>query len=148
MGVEGGCVCGDCRYVLDYEALPVLYACHCRDCQTMTGGGFVLQTMVPRSRFQASGDITEWTRHNSGGALTTHRFCVTCRTRLWSDNEARPGMVLVRAGTLDRSDEAAPAVHMWTSRRQPWIGLPGGAEIYPQAVPAERIRVILAPNFA
>jgi hypothetical protein len=66
---------------------------------------------------------------------------------LYNTNTARPGVALVRAGTLDESDTIVPAVHMWACRRQPWIGLPGNAEVHDQAIPFERFMQIFAPNF-
>ena len=34
------------------------------------------------------------------------------------------GLVVVRAGTLDESEQLAPELHLWTSRKQPWVALP------------------------
>ena len=41
----GGCLCGDVRYRLAEDPL-VVYACHCSDCQTMTGSSFALSITV------------------------------------------------------------------------------------------------------
>jgi hypothetical protein len=113
----------------------------------MTGGGFVLQAMVPFDRLRLTGAVVEWVHTGSQGTPTTQRFCAECYTRLYSTNAGRPGIALVRAGTLDDSDTIVPAVHMWGSRRQPWVGLPAEAEIYDEAIPVERVRQIFAPNF-
>ena len=50
--IEGGCRCGQVRYQLRLEQLPKVYACHCRDCQRLTGGGFVAGLLVPSSAFR------------------------------------------------------------------------------------------------
>jgi len=148
MPVTGGCRCGACRYVLDYPAIPVIYACHCRDCQTATGGGFVLQAMIPAARLSMTGEAIERSAPNSRGGTTTQIYCAQCLTRLCSHSSGRPGVVLVRAGTLDDSEAIVPALHMWASRRQRWIGLPDDAEAYDEAIPVERIMQVFAPNFA
>jgi len=148
MPITGGCRCGACRYTLNYPAIPVIYACHCRDCQTATGGGFVLQAMMPAARLVLTGDGIERSAPNSRGGVTTQFYCAQCLTRLYSTNTARPGVALVRAGTLDASDTIVPAVHMWGSRRQPWIGLPPEAEVHAEAIPLERVMQIFAPNFS
>jgi len=148
MPVTGGCRCGACRYSLDYPAIPVIYACHCRDCQTATGGGFVLQAMIPEARLSVTGERVDRSAPNSRGAVTTQVYCTQCLTRLYSTNTGRPGIVLVRAGTLDNCDTIVPAVHMWASRRQPWIGLSSDAEAYDGAIPVDRIMQVFAPNFA
>ena len=42
----GGCVCGAIRY--ECTAEPIMtFKCHCRDCQRVTGGGFVAGLLVP-----------------------------------------------------------------------------------------------------
>ena len=147
MPIFGGCRCNACRYELDYISIPVVYACHCRDCQTATGGGFVLQAMVPLARLSLTGELVERSATNSRGSLTTQQYCAQCLTRLYNTNSARPGIALVRAGTLDDSDKIIPAVHMWVSRRQPWINLPAQAECSDEAIPIERVMQIFAPNF-
>jgi len=148
MALLGGCRCGACRYSLDYVALPVTYACHCLNCQKMSGGGFVLQVLVPLSRFSIAGEVIEWANPNPQGKVTAQRFCGVCKTRIYSTNDGRPGMAIVRAGTLDDSMEVTPAVHIWVKRKQSWIGLPAYAETYDEAMPPDRARAIFAPNFA
>src|SRR5262249_60942964 len=43
---QGGCICGSARYKIIAEPIT-LFACHCSDCQTVTGSGFVLALRVP-----------------------------------------------------------------------------------------------------
>jgi hypothetical protein len=147
MALTGGCRCGSCRYTLDYPTPPVSYACHCLNCQTMSGSGFVVQAFVPAPRYALTGDTIDWAHANAQGQVTTQRFCAICKTRLFSTNDGRPGMVLVRIGTLDDSDAVTPAVHMWTKRKLPWITLPPDAETFAEGVPPARMMALLAPNF-
>ncbi|HEU0005684.1 MAG TPA: aldehyde-activating protein, partial [Terriglobia bacterium] len=42
----GGCVCGAVRYECSAEPI-MMFKCHCRDCQRVTGGGFVAGLVVP-----------------------------------------------------------------------------------------------------
>jgi hypothetical protein len=43
----GGCACGAARYRLTAAPL-IVHACHCRDCQRLTGGAFALNMGLPR----------------------------------------------------------------------------------------------------
>jgi hypothetical protein len=113
----------------------------------MSGASFVLQVLVPLSRFHINGETIEWTHPNSQGKVTAQRFCAACKTRIYSTNEGRPGFALVRAGTLDDSELIVPTVHMWAKRKQAWITLPAGHEAYAEAIPADRLSAIFAPNF-
>jgi len=42
MDLEGGCACGAVRYRLTAPPL-IVHACHCRDCQKLTGSAFRAQ---------------------------------------------------------------------------------------------------------
>jgi hypothetical protein len=148
MAIPGGCRCGACRYTLNYEVVPVSYACHCLDCQTMSGAAFTLQIPVAASRLSLEGQLVAWAHTNTHGKVTTQRFCAVCKTRLCSSNEARPDISIVRAGTLDCSQTIVPAVHMWTRRKHSWLHLPSGTESYDEGVPPDRMKAIVAPNFA
>ena len=150
MALFGGCRCGTCRYSLDYDQIPVVYACHCLDCQKTTGGGFALQAAVSSSRFHIDGDLIEWRRQSADSG--THipgfrqRSCANCQTRMFTTFEGFEEMALLSAGTLDRSSEVIPSAHLWAKRRQPWIALPEGVEIYEEGFPGDRAMAFYGPN--
>lgn len=55
--LEGGCLCGSVRYVL--EAVPnYVYFCHCRDCQRESGSPFVTDMNVDRASLRITGPLT------------------------------------------------------------------------------------------
>ena len=43
--LEGGCACGATRYKLTDQPL-IVHACHCRDCQRITAGPFVINLWI------------------------------------------------------------------------------------------------------
>ena len=47
----GGCECGAIRYECSAEPI-MMFKCHCRDCQKVTGGGFVAGLLAPASAFR------------------------------------------------------------------------------------------------
>jgi hypothetical protein len=51
---------------------------------------------------------------------------------LWSENSKRPGVITLRAGTLDDSENVVPAMHIWTDSKQAWIRIPEGTPAYGQ----------------
>ena len=46
--LEGGCACGAVRYALTAEPL-IVHACHCTDCQRLTGGPFVINAWIEKT---------------------------------------------------------------------------------------------------
>jgi hypothetical protein len=125
MDLEGGCDCGAVRYRLTAPPL-IVHACHCRDCQKMTGSAFVLNMWIEKNFVEAD--------HNApksfmlpAGSGKPHEvfFCGNCMTRVWSKYHAAPGdTLLVRAGTLDYPERMQPDVHIFTRSKLPWLQLP------------------------
>ncbi|HUO89276.1 MAG TPA: GFA family protein, partial [Rhizomicrobium sp.] len=106
--IEGGCRCGAVRYKVKADRLPNVYACHCRDCQTWSGSAFSLQFIVPEDALDVTGEPHLYERTSDDGErISRQRGCTKCITRVYNTNTRRPGMAVVRAGTLDRSDELA-----------------------------------------
>ena len=100
------------------------YACHCRDCQSRTGSAFMLNLPISLDEFELSGELLTADVPKPDGSSVRQHACPACLTRIYGSNSTRSGAAMLRAGTLDQSDELVPAVHLWTSRRQPWLHIP------------------------
>jgi hypothetical protein len=148
---EGGCACGRVRYKLTAEPL-IVHACHCRDCQRLSGGAFALNLWIERSAVESEEAAQlRSVKVPAGSGKPQEIFrCPDCGTALWSKYHAAPGdTVLLRAGTLDNPDTVTPDVHIFTRSKLPWVQLPDGArafsafyklaEIWPEAS-RERLR--------
>lgn len=134
--IEGGCRCGRIRYRVTAEKLPNACACHCRDCQTWSGSAFSLQIIVPESGLQVTGEPALFELTSPDGSRTSRqRACPVCFTRVFNTNSARPGLAVVRAGTLDRSDELKIVAHIWTKRKLAGIDIPSGVPSWPEGAP-------------
>ena len=139
MTVGGGCRCGAVHYRLALDALPPTYACHCTDCQTWSGSAFSQQAVVAEDAIDVSGPITIFELTSPNGRISRQRMCEICHTRVFNTNSARPGVVVVRAGTLDRSNELMVAAHIWVRSKQPWLELPEATPRFAEAAPAEEM---------
>ena len=129
MNLEGGCSCGAIRYKLTNTPM-IVHACHCRNCQRITGGPFVINIWIEKKFVEPSGappkSITL-----KGGTGRDHEafFCDTCGTYVWSRYSIVPTgeSLFVRAGTLDNPDAVKPDVHIFTRSKLPWLKLPENA---------------------
>ena len=54
--------------------------------------------------------------------------CPECGS--WICGLPRDGVVRVRGGTLDDTSGLRPTLHLWTRRKQPWVVLPEGDEVF------------------
>lgn len=141
--LAGGCRCGATRYRLALDRPPPVYACHCTRCQRASGSAFAMQMPVREALLTLDGPVTQAATHGESGALSISRFCPVCLTRIYSTNERWPGVAIIRAGTLDGSERLAPALHIYTSTKQPWVVLPDGAPAYQEAASPEQFAAVL-----
>jgi len=145
-GIEGGCRCGAVRYELAIDQLPKTYACHCRDCQTWSGSAFSQQVFLPEGALSLTGPVVTFEMTNPSGRISTQRICGACHTRIFNSNSARPGYVVVRAGTMDRSDELDVVAHIWVKRKQPWLHLPQGVPTWPENAEPLQLLQAMSPR--
>ena len=132
MNLEGGCACKSVRYRLTASPL-IVHACHCHDCQRLTGGPFVINIWI-EAKFVEAGTAAPKSFRLTGGSGRHHHdvfFCEACGTTLWSRYHIVPGDCLfVRAGTLDNPEAVEPDVHIHTRSKLPWLVLPEGVPAF------------------
>jgi len=150
MEQEGGCACGATRYKLTAAPL-IVHACHCRDCQRLSGGAFALNVWIEKRFVEADHAKLRSVMVPAGSGKPQEIFrCSDCGTVMWSKYHGAPGdTVLLRAGTLDHPEAIKPDVHIFTRSKLPWLELPAGArsfesfyklaEVWPEAS-RERLR--------
>src|SRR5689334_3159306 len=121
--LTGGCACGAIRYNIVERPL-IVHACHCRDCQRITGSAFVINLWIER-KFVDAGNTPKSFRL-TGGTGKPHDvfFCEKCGTYVWSQYHAAPNSLFVRAGTLDHPEKIKPDVHIFTRSKLQWLQLP------------------------
>jgi hypothetical protein len=145
--IEGGCRCGRIRYRVTANKLPNVYACHCHDCQTWSGSAFSLQFILPESGLEITGEPALFELTSPDGArVSRQRACPTCFTRVYNTNSARPGLAVVRAGTLDRSDELQIVAHIWTKRKLAGIEIPANVPSWPEGPPPADFIAVLSQS--
>jgi hypothetical protein len=137
MTIEGGCRCGAVRYRIDVAAMPRTYACHCTICQRATGSSFAHQMPIPEASFGITGETVVCELIGVSGATSLSYHCGHCFSRIYNTNSSRPGLAVVRAGTVDGGEHLSPMLHIFTSTKQPWIDLPDDVEAYPELAPMD-----------
>ena len=128
----GGCLCGALRYSVRHTLRFQSYACHCTDCQTRSGSAFGIQRAVLASDLEVSGELIRGEHVQPSGAVAGIFACTKCLTRIYTDNDKRPGIVNLRAGTLDTSAELVPTAHLWVGSKLPWVVIPRDAIVMQQ----------------
>jgi hypothetical protein len=126
---EGRCACGEVRYRMN-AAPMIVHACHCSECQRLSGGAFAINAMVETDRVELlSGRLEPVPVKGTSGRLQTILRCPNCEVALWSHYPgAGPRIAFVRVGTLDERGRLPPDIHIYTSTKLPWLELPADAK--------------------
>jgi hypothetical protein len=128
MKLEGGCYCGNIRYVAEGD--PMLQAqCHCRECQYITGGAPNTFIVMPAAGHRyTKGTPKPFTRSDLERAVT-REFCPDCGTHLATKPPGRP-VVVVKVGTLDDPRQYTPQMAIFTVDKQPFHQIPEGMKTF------------------
>lgn len=119
MEITGGCLCKGVRYRV--TAAPIVTrACWCRLCQYLGAGSGTVNVCFPSNALTIEGELRDYPSVADSGNPMHRRFCPRCGTHLFSEAEARPHLIFVRAGSLDDPEIASPAATIWTSAAPAW----------------------------
>src|SRR5580693_4808498 len=110
---SGGCLCGHIRYTINSEPI-VTAVCHCTHCQKQSGGVFSTNLGVPETAYEQRGQTRVFTDTGDSGQPVFRHFCGECGSPILSRVAAMPGVVLVKAGTLDDIAGAVPTIEVYT----------------------------------
>ncbi|MBU0589481.1 MAG: GFA family protein [Gammaproteobacteria bacterium] len=135
--VTGGCLCGNIRYTVSQPLLNII-ACHCTHCQRASGAGASHNAAIATSAvtFTSGKPKVFADTAQSGNTLYRH-FCGDCGSPIYSQREKSPGMMTLKVGTLDESDDAKLVMNIWTSSARPWMPIDPTTEQYPENRPVK-----------
>lgn len=125
---EGRCACGTVRFRLS-SAPIVVHACHCTECQRLSGAAFAVNAVIERDRVEIlAGEPQAAPVTGTSGRAQTVMRCPDCKVALWSHYpQAGERIAFVRVGTLDQPACLPPDIHIFTASKVPWLDLPAGA---------------------
>jgi hypothetical protein len=114
---SGGCRCGAIRY--EVKGAPIAgVACHCRDCQYVSGGAENVSMVFHRSGFAVvMGEPKVYKAKTISGGSS---FCGNCGVHIFSQPDSNPGLVAVKVGSLDDRSDFNVQVDIWMKSAPPW----------------------------
>jgi hypothetical protein len=119
MAVSGGCLCGAVRYEID--AAPITgRVCWCRVCQRIGAGSGTVNVCFARAATRIEGELRDYVSVADSGNVMHRRFCPACGVHLFSESEALPHLIFVRAGTLNDPEIGRPLASIWVSQAPSW----------------------------
>lgn len=120
--MTGHCLCGQVRYSIDGD--PAMQVnCHCKNCQRQSGSAFSTIIGVPQDALTIEGEFRTYDDRGESGEAVLRDFCPNCGSPLFSRVAVAPGLIFIKAGTLDDTGNFEPAMHLWTRSKQHWVDL-------------------------
>lgn len=117
----GTCRCATVRF--EIRAAPLMtIACHCIDCQKMSGSAFSLTAMIPADGFHILAGEPE--KKSLPGSRRQHYFCADCMTWLFTRMEGVDDRINVRPTLCDDASWVKPFVETMTKEKLPWVVTP------------------------
>lgn len=99
MSFSGSCLCGAVSYHGKNEQGGG--HCHCVDCRKTSGTTHGSHMIAPEDSFKIAGDVRFFEKPADSGNVVSRGFCPNCGSPVYSKNSGFPGLVFVRASTLE-----------------------------------------------
>ena len=97
---RGRCYCGDIEFEFK-EPIHAQILCHCRECRYLSGGEPNASIVISENTFMViSGELKTFARSDLNEPRVRY-FCGNCGTHICVKSPPRPGMLVLKIGTLD-----------------------------------------------
>lgn len=116
---SGRCLCGAVAYSVDIE--PVFAGnCHCKDCQRSSGSAFIPAMAFHEKDVVISGQVKYFESNSDDGNLHNRGFCPKCGSQLFSRFSKMPGILGIKAGTLNNTNSYVPTLDFYVGSATTW----------------------------
>ena len=115
---SGSCLCGAVQYKSTSDPL-VIQNCHCDQCRKATGSVFLTNVFIKEENFNLSGETNNFIHLSDAGSEMTKFFCPKCGSQIYGKNSARPGMITIRAGSVNEKEIIKPIRNLFIKSKVP-----------------------------
>ena len=114
----GSCHCGEISYTFSGEPLRQVN-CHCKNCRKTSGGPYLANIFVSEDNLLIKGSPKVYQHLADSGNQMTKKFCGNCGAQMFSIGSGRPGIVIIRGGTIDNLEIIQPTLNIFVSSKIP-----------------------------
>lgn len=130
----GGCLCGAIRFEVAGPLAPIQLCC-CGQCRKAQGAAFGANIPVAVADFRLLGGQAELRAFRASPGKR-RVFCGVCGSPVFSQRDASPQMLRLRAGLLDGPVEARPAFWIHAASEADWWPPDNNLPRHPGEAPA------------
>lgn len=120
MKINGACHCGAISFTAEIDPERVV-ACHCTDCQIMSGSVFRTIVMAPIETFSLQGEPARYVKTAQSGNRRAQMFCPNCGTPLFGMAAENATAVVIRLGCVEQRAQLKPTQQIWQHSALPWL---------------------------
>lgn len=120
MKIHGACHCGAISFSAEIDPERVV-ACHCADCQILSGSPFRMIALSPMDKFSLKGEPKRYVKTAESGNRRAQMFCGECGTPLYGMAAENPTAVMIRLGCVAERAQLKPSQQIWTHSALPWL---------------------------
>ena len=120
MKITGQCHCGAIRFTATADPAKV-FACHCTDCQVISGGPFRAVVAVPADQVDLVGSPKQYVKVAASGNRRVQAFCGDYGTQLFATEADVPKTLNIRLGCVNERAQLKPVVQVWKDSAMPWL---------------------------
>lgn len=136
MEFTGQCLCGAVSYICSGE--PAFAGnCHCDDCKKTTGSGYAPVLFFAEDAVSMEGKVKYFSKPGGSGQSVSRGFCPECGSPMIGKVEVLPGMIGIRAGTLDDRSLYTPAIDIYTCHAEAWDAMDPNIPKFEEMPPQE-----------
>ena len=118
--VTASCLCGAVKMVCGNPTGTGSY-CHCEDCRKSTGSAFSVAIPFQADQFRLlRGKVGSFTKQAESGNELTRNFCLECGTPVFGTSPQHPGLVYVKAVSLNDQSLGQPTHQSWCQSKVTW----------------------------
>jgi hypothetical protein len=132
MEYAGGCLCGVTRYTVTGDPVRVLY-CHCNDCKKQTSAPYSVIASYAKEQVTLESSEFLKTHHSVGdsGGEVKRSFCGQCGSPIFSQIEALPDVVIIKAGSFDDASWLKPTMEIYTKDKLDYAQIDPSIDSFP-----------------
>lgn len=105
--IEARCNCGALAVEVPGPS-ELIVACHCTECQRLTGSPFRVGAFYPVKDVKIAGAANEFTRAGSTGGKVRNSFCPNCGSTVYWKADRLPGYIGVAVGCFADFELSTP----------------------------------------
>ena len=120
MHISGQCHCGAISFKAVVDPKKVV-ACHCKDCQILSGAPFRAVLPTPADDVSLVGNPKQYVKVAASGNRRVQAFCGECGTQLYATEPDSPKTLNIRLGCVNEREQLSPSVQIWGNSAVPWL---------------------------